>query len=98
MPANTSVLNQLVISSFMSKATRYVCPDFSEVAEREMLKSNLSAVSNTLRLVRSETSSGRARDCRNRYSRGFGHLTNASLIHVGPFATCGIAAASVMDA
>ena len=59
MPANTSVLNQLVISSFMSKATRYVCPDFSEVAEREMLKSNLSAVSNTLRLVRSETSSGR---------------------------------------
>ena len=64
MPANTSVLNQLVISSFISIATRYDWPDFSDVAEREMLKSSLSAVSSTLRRVRSDTSSGRlnARD------------------------------------
>ena len=64
IPANTSVLNQLVISSFISIATRYDWPDFSDVAEREMLKSSLSAVSSTLRRVRSDTSSGRvnARD------------------------------------
>ena len=64
MPANVWVLNQLVISSFISIATRLVRPDLSAVAEREMLKSSLSAMSSTLRRVFADTSSGRvnARD------------------------------------
>ena len=60
-PANTWVLNQLVMSSFISSATRYVWPDFSAVAEREMLKSRRSAVSSTLLRVFSETRSGRVK-------------------------------------
>ena len=58
-PAKTWVLNQLVTSSFISSATRNVCPDLSAVAEREMLKSSIDAASMTRSRVFSETSSGR---------------------------------------
>ena len=58
MPAKIWVLNQLVISSFMSSATRNVCPDFRAAAEREMLKSSWSAACSTLCRVFSDTTSG----------------------------------------
>ena len=58
MPANTSALNQLVMPSLMSSATRYVCPDLSAIAEREMLKSSLFAAAITLSRVACETSCG----------------------------------------
>ena len=92
MPAKIWVLNQLVISSFMSSATRNVCPDFRAAAEREMLKSSWSAACSTLCRVFSVHDFG-VGECAGYGGYGdpcrFCHFAYSCFIHVdNSFAVC----------